>query len=444
MFDDIMHAEEATNTTAKSPSNTPSRSNRSPSRAPPTPSPQDSWLETTCSPALSMLVDLYVQYSSVVDFLLDDLLALLQSCIVTGSEELSAIGVKVWSQLVSQPGVRHSMEQWSLVLQSVADIIALLRPSKFLSPSFRAKLGLQNPPPVSTGLETTTSTTVDGADKSEVSHLHKPSTHLLFLDASFQLIIESLDSLVPTSSSPAGPETAPETTDPNDPNDPTDPVSVTRTRFQSVLNVLAQFARTVDCLSCVNRDVALLSALTRSGLINEHESGERQPREVASLLFHEAHALRLYLSVLLRLQAFQTASSDPSTPSSTQVWTTEDLEAINSRLFAVSHYILTSYVTALESPATASSSPTTAPSLPSPNPLNSSRARRMQPLVIQMFTSVASFKPAVRQQHARRFVQLWMDCLEYAPVEVRRALRGLLAQCIAGDEENAEAEEKSA
>lgn len=93
---------------------------------------QDSWLKTTCPDALNLMVQLYSKYFDILEFLLEDLLSLLESCIHHEMESLARIGVESLQKLVMSTGEKFSGEVWTKFCQALLDIFRLTTPHQLL------------------------------------------------------------------------------------------------------------------------------------------------------------------------------------------------------------------------------------------------------------------------------------------------------------------------
>lgn len=126
------------------------------------------WLTTTCLPALNSLVELFSEYYITVSFLLNELLALLVSCILQGmlfcyeldlvafcitvvslcahlvvfhylllhhidNESLARIGATCFLQLVMTNGPKFDEEMWGLVCASLSQILNKNTPKELLN-----------------------------------------------------------------------------------------------------------------------------------------------------------------------------------------------------------------------------------------------------------------------------------------------------------------------
>ncbi|KAL8238447.1 hypothetical protein R6Q59_015014 [Mikania micrantha] len=82
---------------------------------------QDSWLYETCTLSLQLVVDLFVNFYSTVNPLLDKVLALLVSFIKRPHQSLAGIGVAAFVRLLSNVGELLSDDKWLEVVLSLKE-----------------------------------------------------------------------------------------------------------------------------------------------------------------------------------------------------------------------------------------------------------------------------------------------------------------------------------
>ncbi|XP_051141539.1 brefeldin A-inhibited guanine nucleotide-exchange protein 2-like [Andrographis paniculata] len=80
---------------------------------------QDAWLYETCTLALQLVVDLFVNFYDTVNPLLKKVLALLVSFIKRPHQSLAGIGIAAFVRLMSNAGEMFSEEKWSEVVSSL-------------------------------------------------------------------------------------------------------------------------------------------------------------------------------------------------------------------------------------------------------------------------------------------------------------------------------------
>lgn len=108
-----------------------------------------SWLQTTCFNALSMLVELYSYFQTKVGFLLQEILGMINNCIVQDNEELSRIGIRCWIRLLNVVGDSLSAEEWTLLMSSIVKVVQSLLPRDITSAAIRQRLRLGPRKPLS-------------------------------------------------------------------------------------------------------------------------------------------------------------------------------------------------------------------------------------------------------------------------------------------------------
>ena len=81
------------------------------------------WLTSTCLNALTLFVKLFSEYFDIVNFLLDDCLALLTSCILQENHHLASIGATCFSQLIMQNGKKWTPDMWKTICITIEFII---------------------------------------------------------------------------------------------------------------------------------------------------------------------------------------------------------------------------------------------------------------------------------------------------------------------------------
>lgn len=82
---------------------------------------QDAWLYETCTLALQLVVDLFVNFYSTVNPLLKKVLMLLVSFIKRPHQSLAGIGIAAFVRLMSNAGELFSDEKWLEVVLSLKD-----------------------------------------------------------------------------------------------------------------------------------------------------------------------------------------------------------------------------------------------------------------------------------------------------------------------------------
>lgn len=109
---------------------------------PPTASPAQIWLHTTCMTALQSLIELFARFHSMAAFMLPEVLELIGGCITQSDEDLACIGVKCWLRLLQVCGNDFSVDEWTLVFQHFNRMFAKCLPMELISPTTRRALGL--------------------------------------------------------------------------------------------------------------------------------------------------------------------------------------------------------------------------------------------------------------------------------------------------------------
>eukprot|EP01119_Soliformovum_irregulare_P013394 TRINITY_DN3553_c0_g1_i7.p1 TRINITY_DN3553_c0_g1~~TRINITY_DN3553_c0_g1_i7.p1 ORF type:complete len:1701 (-),score=587.09 TRINITY_DN3553_c0_g1_i7:49-5151(-) len=90
------------------------------------------WLTTTCLPALNTLVDLFSNYFGKINFLLNDMLSLLSSCILQDNESLARYGSTCLLLMVMTNGLKFTTEHWTIISTRLSGILKLNLPRDVL------------------------------------------------------------------------------------------------------------------------------------------------------------------------------------------------------------------------------------------------------------------------------------------------------------------------
>mmetsp|Transcript_25861 Transcript_25861/g.43279 ORF Transcript_25861/g.43279 Transcript_25861/m.43279 type:complete len:1714 (+) Transcript_25861:76-5217(+) len=91
------------------------------------------WLKTTCFAALQSLTELFSVFFDTLEFLLNEILDLLKSCITQESEGLARIGVTCLSQLVTSTGDRFSDCTWTTVCTAIQQLFDATAPRQLFT-----------------------------------------------------------------------------------------------------------------------------------------------------------------------------------------------------------------------------------------------------------------------------------------------------------------------
>ena len=91
------------------------------------------WLTSTCLNALSLFVKIFSHFFNRVNFLLDDCLALLTSCILQENQHLASIGTTCLLQLVMLNGMKWTDNMWTRICFTIQYIITCNRSVELLS-----------------------------------------------------------------------------------------------------------------------------------------------------------------------------------------------------------------------------------------------------------------------------------------------------------------------
>lgn len=89
---------------------------------------QDAWLYETCTLALQLVVDLFVNFYDTVGPLLRKVLSLLTSFIKRPHQSLAGIGIAAFVRLMSNAGALFSEDKWLEVVLSLKDATASTLP----------------------------------------------------------------------------------------------------------------------------------------------------------------------------------------------------------------------------------------------------------------------------------------------------------------------------
>lgn len=89
---------------------------------------QDSWLYETCTLALQLVVDLFVNFYDTVNPLLKKVLMLLVSFIKRPHQSLAGIGIAAFVRLMSNAGEMFSDDKWLDVVSSLKEASIETRP----------------------------------------------------------------------------------------------------------------------------------------------------------------------------------------------------------------------------------------------------------------------------------------------------------------------------
>lgn len=89
---------------------------------------QDSWLYETCTLALQLVVDLFVNFYDTVNPLLRKVLMLLVSFIKRPHQSLAGIGIAAFVRLMSNAGEMFSEDKWFDVVSSLKEAASETRP----------------------------------------------------------------------------------------------------------------------------------------------------------------------------------------------------------------------------------------------------------------------------------------------------------------------------